>query len=208
MKKIKNILKLALVAIILTLSQASFAQKSVKIGTSANAIDSSAQLELESDNKAFLTPRMTLAQRNGIAMPATGLILFNTSTNCLQVNVGTPAAPKWECISGRNPSTGGNAEASSYGTPNCAANVITGTMSAGVPVSGVVMTLNVFVTQLGTWNISAGTTNGIIFSGTGTFTALGCQTITLTAIGTPSTAGSTTWTINTMPGASVSATVN
>ena len=208
MKKIKIIFKLALLAITLTLSQVSMAQNRVKVGDSIINIHASAQLEVESKTRGFLPPRMTTAQRNAIANPATGLVLFNITPNCLQVNTGTPAAPQWQCTSGINPSTGGTAEASSLGGAPCAANTINGTLTQGVPVSGVTMTLNVNVTQLGTWNITAGPTNGVTFSGSGSFTALGCQAITLTASGTPATTGSTAWTTNTTPSTTSSATVN
>jgi hypothetical protein len=53
------------------------------------------------------------------------------------------------------------------------------------------VTLNVNVTAIGTWSVStAPAVNGIVFTGSGTFTATGAQTITLTGSGTPSAAGS------------------
>ncbi|GAB3163444.1 hypothetical protein GCM10027291_03150 [Telluribacter humicola] len=45
----------------------------------------SAVLELESTNKAFLPPRMSSAQRDSIANPASGIVIFNTTMNCLQL---------------------------------------------------------------------------------------------------------------------------
>lgn len=76
-------------------------------------------------------------------------------------------------------------------TVNC-----TGASLSGSYVTGTAMTsantvdLNVNVTTIGTWGIStAPAVNGIIFSGSGTFTATGAQTITLTATGTPAAAG-------------------
>ena len=105
------------------------------------------------------------------------------------------------------PSTNGSAIVTSFGAPACAANTINGTMLAGVPVSGVTMSLYAFVTKLGSYNITAGPTNGVTFSGSGTFTVLGCQAIPLTATGTPTAAGATTWTTNTTPSGSATATV-
>lgn len=52
----------------------SFSQ--VGIGTSNP--DSSAILEVESDSQGMLTPRMTTAQRNAIANPADGLLVYDT----------------------------------------------------------------------------------------------------------------------------------
>jgi uncharacterized protein (TIGR02145 family) len=41
-------------------------------------------LDVSSTNKVFLPPRMTTTQRNLIAIPPAGGVIFNTTTNCLQ----------------------------------------------------------------------------------------------------------------------------
>ncbi len=53
------------------------------VGISSVAItaDPSSILELRSTGAGFLPPRMTLAQQNSIASPATGLMLYNTGSN-------------------------------------------------------------------------------------------------------------------------------
>ena len=56
--------------------------------------DASAVLGVTSTTQGFLPPRMTTAQRNAIASPATGLIVYNTDTN--KINVYTGAA--WEAV--------------------------------------------------------------------------------------------------------------
>ena len=61
-------------------------------GSTPNA---SALLDLQSTSKGLLPPRMTTAQRDAIALPATGLIVYNTDLGDLQVNLGTPSAPSW-----------------------------------------------------------------------------------------------------------------
>ncbi|PTM02816.1 MAG: hypothetical protein DA405_12200 [Bacteroidetes bacterium] len=63
----------------------------VKIGDNPSTINGSALLELEATNKGVLIPRLTTAQRDAISNPALGLIIFNTSTNCLNHYIG----PKW-----------------------------------------------------------------------------------------------------------------
>jgi len=45
----------------------------------------SAQLEVASTSKGFLPPRLTTAERDAIGSPAAGLVLYNATTNKLQV---------------------------------------------------------------------------------------------------------------------------
>ncbi|MES2795982.1 MAG: hypothetical protein V4683_08455 [Bacteroidota bacterium] len=56
---------------------------SAQVGINANNAlpNNTAMLDVSSGNKGFLMPRMDFAARNGIITPATGLMLFNTSTN-------------------------------------------------------------------------------------------------------------------------------
>jgi uncharacterized protein (TIGR02145 family) len=64
----------------------------------ADAPDPSAMLDIQSTSKGLLPPRMTTAERNAISNPATGLLVFNTTLNCIEMNVGTPAEPAWGCL--------------------------------------------------------------------------------------------------------------
>ncbi len=59
----------------------------VGIGTAAPA--ASAALDLTSTTKGFLPPRMITAERNAIAGPVAGLIIYNTTTNQLNLYNGT-----------------------------------------------------------------------------------------------------------------------
>ncbi len=61
----------------------------VGIGVSIANVKPSAQLEVLSTNKGFLPPRMTATQRDSINNPATGLVLFNTTTNSLEYKSST-----------------------------------------------------------------------------------------------------------------------
>lgn len=61
--------------------------------------DNSSILDVQSTGKGVLFPRMTTAQRDEITSPATSLMLFNTTTVCLEINLGTPDSPSWEPIS-------------------------------------------------------------------------------------------------------------
>lgn len=77
MKKI-NIL---IAAIFMIVSYSLTAQVAVtNDGTSA---DASAMLEVKSTTKGFLPPRMTATQRDSICNPVDGLVVFNTTSKCL-----------------------------------------------------------------------------------------------------------------------------
>lgn len=52
-----------------------------QIGIGTTSPDASAQLEINSNSRGFLTPRMTLTQRTGISNPATGLLVYQTDGN-------------------------------------------------------------------------------------------------------------------------------
>ena len=69
-------------SLVLASSLASHAQ--VGIGTSSP----NAALDVTSTTQGFLPPRMTTTQRNAISSPAVGLVIFNTTTNCLNFYVG------------------------------------------------------------------------------------------------------------------------
>jgi hypothetical protein len=55
---------------------------SISIGTGSAAV-ASAMLELSSTTKGFLPPRMTTTQKNAIATPAAGLVVYDSTTNKL-----------------------------------------------------------------------------------------------------------------------------
>jgi hypothetical protein len=52
------------------------------VGGTPNA---AAQVDVNSTNKGFLPPRMSTGQRDAISGPAAGLIIYNNSTNCVQL---------------------------------------------------------------------------------------------------------------------------
>ena len=73
------------------------------IGNAQNGLgtpnpDLSSILDLVSSSKGLLPPRMTTQQRDLIVNPATGLIIFNTTTNVLEHNSGTAVLVKWDSI--------------------------------------------------------------------------------------------------------------
>lgn len=59
------------------------------VGIGTTAPDASAALDIVSSSKGLLLPRLTQAQRDAIYFPATGLTIFNTTTNKLNTWNGT-----------------------------------------------------------------------------------------------------------------------
>jgi uncharacterized protein (TIGR02145 family) len=107
--------------------------------------------------------------------------------------------PKWgPCISTSN----GTAVITSLNSCSVSS---TGTLTAGVTVSGVTQTINLTVGTIGTYNISA-TSNGVVFSAIGTFTSTGSQNLILSASGTPIAAGTNTYALNVTPNCNFSMT--
>jgi uncharacterized protein (TIGR02145 family) len=90
--------------------------------------DPSAVLDIRSTEKGVLLPRLTTVQRDAVGSPATGLTIFNTTTNCLETNLGTPAVPDWVRMKCRS---------AVVQTLDCSSAVVTGTLYAGVSASGV-----------------------------------------------------------------------
>jgi hypothetical protein len=78
------------------------------------------------------------------------------------------------------------------GSPgNCTGFTANGTYTQAVPLTAAnTVTMNVNVTSIGTYAISTPLQNGMLFSATGTFTATGPQTVTLTGNGVPLMGGS------------------
>lgn len=56
--------------------------------------DAAAKVQINSTTQGFLPPRMTTTQRNAIATPPAGLMIYNTSTNKLNFYNGTA----WEAV--------------------------------------------------------------------------------------------------------------
>ncbi len=76
---------------------------------------------------------------------------------------------------------------------SCSSATVYGSYGVGVPLAtSDSVKLNVNVTAIGLWSVATTTVNGMIFAGSGQFTATGAQTITLIGTGTPTTAGTNT----------------
>ncbi|MBW3520372.1 hypothetical protein [Flavobacterium sp. NKUCC04_CG] len=187
-KIFRNIFQTLLVLVLLTFSvQRSFAQTNmtkIKDGTvsgTPNVPVLGAVLELESNNKGFLTPRLTASQRDAI-IPANrvdGLLIYNTSTGCF--NYWSSVQAVWLSLCGTPPPAVIN-----ISTVQCNEVVVNGIYKQGEFLnSNNTLNIPVSVTQAGTYEVSASTNNGYYFSTSGTFPTTGSYMLTLNGVGTP-----------------------
>ena len=61
--------------------------------------DPSALLDLQSNSRGLLIPRMSSEERSAITNPAAGLMIYNTSLGCVELNIGNNS-PEWICLTG------------------------------------------------------------------------------------------------------------
>lgn len=73
---------------------------SAQIGLGTSSPDSSAILDLNSNSKGFLPPRLSENDKVSIEFPASGLVIFNTTTKDLETNTGTSLVPNWKGTKG------------------------------------------------------------------------------------------------------------
>lgn len=158
-----------------------------QVSIGSNSSDPSAQFQISSTNRGVLLPRMTTEDRNKINSPANGLMIYNTSTNCL--NYYDTTIVRWLSLCGDiGPATFELIDCSAPTGPQ-------GTYMAGKNISGNstnTYTLKLSVSEVGNYSILLNTGNGYSFSKTGTFNQTGNYTITLEGQGTPINAGEDT----------------
>lgn len=70
-----------------------------QVGIGTSSPDSSSIIEVYSENKGVLFPRMTNSQRDAIHLPSHGLLIYSYTDNCLQINSGIDTSPLWDCVS-------------------------------------------------------------------------------------------------------------
>ncbi len=66
-----------------------------QVGIGTITPDASSVLDVFSNSKGLLMPRLTTGERDAILLPATGLMIYNLTLNDGQLNIGTPSAPNW-----------------------------------------------------------------------------------------------------------------
>lgn len=81
MKKVTLLFKV--LALVLLANTAALAQ--IKLGDNPGTIDANSLLELESTTKGLLFPRLTDAAMTGMTTPPAGIVVYNTTKNCLYI---------------------------------------------------------------------------------------------------------------------------
>ncbi|HWK02061.1 MAG TPA: tail fiber domain-containing protein [Puia sp.] len=80
------------------ISWSCFIAQAQNIGLGTSSPDPSAALDMTSNSKGLLIPRMNTASMLSIASPAKGLLVYDSLKNQLMVNMGTAARPDWQNI--------------------------------------------------------------------------------------------------------------
>jgi hypothetical protein len=175
-----------------------------QVGIGTNAPNASAALDVTSVTGGVLPPRMTAVQMNAIAAPATGLVVLNTTTNCLEYYSGTA----WQnvvCPCSGPPATPGSitgsvtACASSAGNVYSIATVANATSYNWTVPAGATITAGTGTTSI---TVTFGSTSGnITVSATNSCGTSGTSTLAVTLATIPAApavpSGSTTPAINT-----------
>jgi uncharacterized protein (TIGR02145 family) len=172
---------------LLSLAAGELQAQTVIGGTNGNA---SAVLELRSNDRGLLLPRLTSAERSAIVSPAEGLVIYNTTEGCVEINLGSSTSPDWNCllaIKGR------------VGSVECETATHTGRLTAGVAASDVSTDISYTggngsfykgqtVSSTGVTGLTATLAAGTFVSGSGS--------VTYTITGTPSGAGTASFALS------------
>ncbi|CAD7811803.1 hypothetical protein CHRY9390_02418 [Chryseobacterium aquaeductus] len=152
------------------------------VGIGVQTPHQSSILDITSETRGFLPPRLTAAQRNAITSPSAGLIIFNLTANCLEIYNADDA--KWKSLCGEVDSGTASFD------PDCNTVSVNGTYETGVALDPGTntITLDVDVAEIGTYTIIS-TNGGMAFSASGTFTSTGVQQVTLSGQGFPQNQG-------------------
>ncbi len=150
------------------------------------------------------TYSLTTTTVNGYKFSASGTFATTGSQNITLIASGTPVKAEADVF---NPATGSssctftvnvtNVSPSVYtlaGAPNaCTSFVVNGSYYMGTALSSAnTVVVNVNVTAVGSYTLLTNTVNGMAFSASGNFSAIGAQTVTLLGTGNPIDTGSST----------------
>lgn len=97
----KNLKTLHFVLILFIL-ESGFAQ----IGLGTISPDASSILDISSNSRGLLIPRLHLNEQLNMILPANGLLMYNLDSNALEVNTGTSLLPIWIGVTGATGASG------------------------------------------------------------------------------------------------------
>ena len=144
--------------------------------------DPAAMLDIRSTQKGVLFPRMTSTERDAISNAATGLMLYNTTTECLEINLGSPGNTIWHGIKCLG----------SIASLTCASATLTGNLYAGQAASSVSVSVPYTGGNGGVHDGQSVTSTGVIgltaTLSAGSF-ASGAGNLSFAITGTPATNG-------------------
>jgi uncharacterized protein (TIGR02145 family) len=150
--------------------------------------NASAKVEIESTTQGFLYPRMTTVQRNAIANPANGLIIFNLTTGC----------PNYYYASVWYEWCGTQTYTAALTTINCVGASTTGTLTSGTAASGVSVSVPYTGGNVGTYAAQSVSSSGVLGL-TATLAAgslsNGNGSLTYVISGTPASSGTASFAI-------------
>jgi len=106
-----------------------------QVGINTSNPDQSAILDIDSNEKGVLLPRLTSAERDAILNPANGLIIYNTDSDEIQINTNTSATPNWEALSITATSTASPGQSTKYSNVDITTNINNNT-AIHLPVFG------------------------------------------------------------------------
>ena len=105
--------------ILLVITSSLYAQ----VGIGTTNVDPSAILHIESTEGGVLYPSMNTSERNVLALPANGLVIYNTDTDTFDCNRGTPATPNWTSINNKLTVSSYSGQSAKYSNLNVTTNV-------------------------------------------------------------------------------------
>jgi len=157
-----------------------------EVGIGTTTPNSSAKLEVNSTSQGFLPPRLTSVQRDAIVSPAIGLVIYNTTSNCLNFYIGNGWSESCGILIG------------GISTLNCSNAIINDTLFAGSTSSGIVINIPYSGGNGGYYNGqivgSTGVTGLTAALSSGVF-ANGSDTLSFIINGTPSNSGTASFTL-------------
>jgi hypothetical protein len=128
------------------------------IGTASP--DSSAKLEVASNSKGILIPRMTTSQRTSITNPANGLLVYQTDGVVgFYVNSGTSGTPAWSRVNSDWVKSGNDISYSGGNVLISGDQTTTGSVTASSFIGNGSQLSNVLTKVTGSWVLASGSNN-------------------------------------------------